>query len=67
MKSIYELLINTPAKNTKRLKLAFKAIAAGDWSQAITDLEMFQKNEYFGVQHKDIESLIEHCKKSNNN
>jgi hypothetical protein len=64
MKSIYEVLINAPKDQQKRLELAYKSIVIGDWEQAITDLKTYQNENYLSSNHNEIECLITHCEKS---
>lgn len=61
MKTAYELLLDAPDAQIKRSQLAFKAIAAGKWSDAAHFLNNAAREEEGTPWAKEARALADAC------
>ncbi|QPB08670.1 hypothetical protein KB681_gp42 [Burkholderia phage Mica] len=66
MKTAYELLLDAPDEQIKRLQLALKAIAAGEWQDAAHFLRNAADEEGATAWGAEARALAEACMKQIN-
>ena len=62
MKTAYELLMTAPARQVRRAKIAFKAVADGQWFDAAHSLRNAAAEET-GEWANEARELAEHCER----